>query len=206
MVSLWLLLWSLCTIIKELYHLSNYMQVPGYEQGNFIGPTILCDVRVDMDCCKVAYFWLYFHHRSEQKRIYWVPTNYYSAGWIFWASSPLHAGNYLYNSRLVRKSVLGDTNFSNFLRFLLFQVESLEEAINIINRNQYPKSTFFSFPLFLAKAEYTLLCSLRNVDFLQEFWGGIYLHLVQLNCKEISGRGWSGTGMQITVDGHEQIA
>ncbi|XP_048128005.1 methylmalonate-semialdehyde dehydrogenase [acylating], mitochondrial-like isoform X2 [Rhodamnia argentea] len=53
--------------------------VPGYEQGNFIGPTILCDVRVDMDCCK-------------------------------------------------------DESFGPVL--LCMQVESLEEAINIINRNQ----------------------------------------------------------------------
>lgn len=29
-------------------------QVPGYEQGNFIGPTILTDVRVDMECYKVS--------------------------------------------------------------------------------------------------------------------------------------------------------
>ncbi|KAK3414094.1 hypothetical protein EUGRSUZ_I02605 [Eucalyptus grandis] len=53
--------------------------VPGYEQGNFIGPTILCDVRVDMDCCK-------------------------------------------------------DESFGPVL--LCMQVECLEEAINIINRNQ----------------------------------------------------------------------
>ena len=29
------------------------LKVPGYEQGNFVGPTILADVTADMECYKV---------------------------------------------------------------------------------------------------------------------------------------------------------
>ena len=32
------------------------VQVPGYEQGNFVGPTILADVRTDMECYKQEIF------------------------------------------------------------------------------------------------------------------------------------------------------
>lgn len=31
-------------------------QVPGYEHGNFIGPTILTDVTADMVCYKVCLY------------------------------------------------------------------------------------------------------------------------------------------------------
>lgn len=31
-------------------------QVPGYEHGNFIGPTILTDVTADMECYKACLF------------------------------------------------------------------------------------------------------------------------------------------------------
>lgn len=36
-------------------------QVPGYEHGNFIGPTILADVKPDMECYKVSSFKLSSH-------------------------------------------------------------------------------------------------------------------------------------------------
>lgn len=39
-----------------LEDLMDDKQVPGYEHGNFIGPTILTDVTADMECYKV---WLY---------------------------------------------------------------------------------------------------------------------------------------------------
>jgi malonate-semialdehyde dehydrogenase (acetylating)/methylmalonate-semialdehyde dehydrogenase len=29
------------------------MQVPHFEDGNFVGPTVLADVKSDMDCYKV---------------------------------------------------------------------------------------------------------------------------------------------------------
>ncbi|KAG5529635.1 hypothetical protein RHGRI_030124 [Rhododendron griersonianum] len=32
----------------------RYIIVPGYEYGNFVGPTILCDVTTDMECYKVS--------------------------------------------------------------------------------------------------------------------------------------------------------
>lgn len=35
--------------------LSNF-QVPGYENGNFVGPTILHDVTPNMECYKVLFF------------------------------------------------------------------------------------------------------------------------------------------------------
>ena len=32
-----------------------FWQVPGYEDGNFVGPTILCDVTTNMDCYMVLF-------------------------------------------------------------------------------------------------------------------------------------------------------
>lgn len=36
------------------------LQVPGYENGNFVGPTILRDVTSNMECYKVLLFVLLF--------------------------------------------------------------------------------------------------------------------------------------------------
>lgn len=41
-----------------LNFLNFSMQVRGYENGNFIGPTILCDVTTNMECFKVLCFML----------------------------------------------------------------------------------------------------------------------------------------------------
>jgi len=38
---------------RSLYIFSYNKQVPGYEKGNFIGPTILSGVTPDMECYKV---------------------------------------------------------------------------------------------------------------------------------------------------------
>lgn len=47
--------WWLVFLISNLKLMSSlYMaKVPGYEKGNFIGPTILSDVTADMECYKV---------------------------------------------------------------------------------------------------------------------------------------------------------
>lgn len=44
-------------LVWEVYFIAHNKQVPGYEKGNFIGPTILSGVTPDMECYKVLFFW-----------------------------------------------------------------------------------------------------------------------------------------------------
>lgn len=41
-----------CQIVLEMVWLEIF-QVPGYEDGNFVGPTLVADVRTDMECYEV---------------------------------------------------------------------------------------------------------------------------------------------------------
>lgn len=41
-----------CQIVLEMVWLEIF-QVPGYEDGNFVGPTLVADVSTDMECYEV---------------------------------------------------------------------------------------------------------------------------------------------------------
>ncbi|KAK4799968.1 hypothetical protein SAY86_025333 [Trapa natans] len=68
--------------------------VPGYEQGNFIGPTILTDVRTDMECYKEEIFGpvlLCMHADTFEEAIKLVNRNKYGNGASIFTSSGVAA-------------------------------------------------------------------------------------------------------------------
>jgi malonate-semialdehyde dehydrogenase (acetylating)/methylmalonate-semialdehyde dehydrogenase len=67
----------------RLTKMSWYLQVPGYEHGNFVGPTILADVTQDMECYKQEIFGpvlLCMQASSLQEAIQLVNSNKYGNG------------------------------------------------------------------------------------------------------------------------------
>lgn len=147
------------------------MQVRGYENGNFVGPTILCDVTTNMDCFKVFCFmflilfcfqneWIWVimilsRRRVESKTLAysWQHCIFCWAGRNIWTGSSVHAGIvysvcvcvalFAFNAWESEFVVQVDW-LPNFVLFDHQQAASLEEAITIINRNRYLFLLFWS--------------------------------------------------------------
>ncbi|KAK4585077.1 hypothetical protein RGQ29_022661 [Quercus rubra] len=64
--------------------------VPGYENGNFVGPTILCDVTTNMECYKVFLFMLAVADSLEEA-ITIVNRNRHGNGASIFTTSGIHA-------------------------------------------------------------------------------------------------------------------
>lgn len=56
LAPLWLIFSELGCCYFNFFYMCMCKQVPGYESGNFIGPTILSDVKADMECYKEEIF------------------------------------------------------------------------------------------------------------------------------------------------------
>lgn len=75
----------------------RYIIVPGYEYGNFVGPTILCDVTTDMECYKDEIFGpvlLCMQADSLEEAINIVNSNKYVNGASIFTTSGIAARNF----------------------------------------------------------------------------------------------------------------
>ncbi|KAF8369425.1 hypothetical protein HHK36_032570 [Tetracentron sinense] len=101
------------------------IMVPGYENGNFVGPTILSDVTSNMECYEVSPFNL--------------SVLFMLFGWIVFGYSMIFSQRRVQSKALaLTYSTLWNEQEEIFGPvFLCMQADSLEEAIDIVNRNKY---------------------------------------------------------------------